>query len=325
MSEDHNKRVKDIIHECDLYKQTTGILAALSHVLETRHAATVDIGRKVKSYADNGADKGFVTPDFMAQGPRLNMVGEVKATFSHKAHRKILAQIKKYDGRLEGWMIKNVPRHDLTVLTSLKNSVPFKKYLKSKVDDGDRVFKNPISVIEFTRIDNDDVQYFLRHVWGDITNQGLSKSMKNGITVLAADFVSKMSMFWFYDSEPPVVYTMAFLWEKIFPNRIALDPSAPLTSKKVTLNISANQILSELHEIPISMPKPKREWIVKALDELVMMGMAKKLDESHYIIRYHKLPGKQLLRTFAIKWVRSHPNASLKPFLKRDRTDNHPK
>lgn len=104
-----------ILHDCDLYKQTTGILAALVHILEGRHAATVDIGRQVRSHADDGSGCGFVTPDLVAQGPNLNMVGEVKAAFSHKAHGKILAQLKKYDGRLEGWMIKDVPSHDLVV------------------------------------------------------------------------------------------------------------------------------------------------------------------------------------------------------------------
>lgn len=149
-----------IVRECDLYKQTTGILAALAHVLEKQHAATVDIGRKVRPQADGGADREFVTPDIMAQGPHLNMVGEVKAAFSHKAHRKILAQMKKYDGALTGWMIRDVPSHDLALLTSVKNSVSLGDYLRSKIDSGAVVFQNPLSVVEFTRIDDENVEFF---------------------------------------------------------------------------------------------------------------------------------------------------------------------
>lgn len=73
--------------------------------------------------------------------------------------------------------------------------------------------------------------------------------------------------------------------------------------------------MSILDEISGPMPKPNEEWIRKGMGELVVMGMAKRQDKDHYSINYHKLPGKQLLRTFAEKWDRTHPNASLTPFL----------
>lgn len=234
MSNSNPRTVDRILRDCDLYKQTTGILAALAHMLEKKHAATVDIGRRVRSYADDGSDQGFVTPDFVAQGPRLNMVGEVKATFSNKAHRKILTQIKKYDGRLKGWMIKDVPSHDLVVLTSIKNSVPLCDCLKSKIDNGSITFQNPLSVVEFTRIDSDTVQFFLRIAWGSITNHGLARPMRNGITVSAAEIVSKMSMFWFYDSEPHAVYTIAFCGKKYFQPNLIQKFLQPRAGKKLS-------------------------------------------------------------------------------------------
>ena len=68
MSEgDDTRRVDRIVRECDLYKQTTGILAALAHVLEKQHAAAVGIGRRVRPQVDGGADREFVTPDIMAK------------------------------------------------------------------------------------------------------------------------------------------------------------------------------------------------------------------------------------------------------------------
>lgn len=33
-----------MLRECGLYRQTTGALAALAHILEKRRAATVDVG-----------------------------------------------------------------------------------------------------------------------------------------------------------------------------------------------------------------------------------------------------------------------------------------
>ena len=73
--------------------------------------------------------------------------------------------------------------------------------------------------------------------------------------------------------------------------------------------------MSTLDEISGPMLKPKDEWIRKGMDELVVMGRAKRQDKDHYSTNYHKLPGKQPLRTFAEKWARTHPNASLAPFL----------
>lgn len=307
-------RVDRILHECDLYKQTTGVLAALAHILEKQHAATVDIGRSVHPHADSGSDGGVVTPDIMAQGPNLNMVGEVKAAFSHRAHRKILAQLKKYDGKLTGWMIRDVPSHDLAVLTSLKNAVSLGDYLESKASDDGPALQNPWSVIEFTRMDNEDVQFFLRVARGRITNRGLAESMRRGMTVSAAEIVRQMSMFWFYDSEPPVVYTIVFLWEKILSQ--SLDPGAfaALGKKKIKIVTSVEQILSELGKISASMAKPKDEWVVKALDEMVRMGMAEQTGTS-YRIGYYKLSGKQLLRTLAMKWVHIHPSATLTEYV----------
>lgn len=173
MSEgDDTRKVDRIVRECGLYKQTTGILAALAHVLEKQHAATVDIGRRVRPQADGSVDREFVTPDIMAQGPHLNMVGEVKAAFSHKAHRKILAQMKKYDGTLTGWMIRDVPSHDLVLLTSVKNSVSLGDYLKSKIDSDAVVFQNPLSVIEFTRFDGENVEFFSQDQLGTYHKSG---------------------------------------------------------------------------------------------------------------------------------------------------------
>ena len=309
------RMVDRILHDCDLYKQTTGILAALVHILEGQHAATVDIGRQVRSYADDGSDCGFVTPDLMAQGPNLNMVGEVKATFSHKAHGKILAQLKKYDGRLGGWMIKDVPSHDLVVLTPIKNSVALSDYLNSKINDSGVIFRSPLSVAEFTRTDNDTVEFFLRIAWGRMTNPGLAASMRTGISVPAQEIVDRMSTFWFYDSEPPLAYTMAFLWEKIFPYKLDPNTFAASGRKKVKLEVTVHQILLGLDKISTNMPKPKDKWITKALDELVSMGMAKRHGDSSYTIRYYKLPGKQPLRTFAEKYARAHLDARLDPFL----------
>lgn len=316
---DDSARIDRILHECDLYKQTTGVLAALAHILERQHAATVDIGRRVRSHADNGSDGSVVTPDIMAQGPNLNMVGEVKAAFSHKAHRKIMAQIKKYDGKITGWMVKDVPSHDLTLLTSLKNSVSLGDYLDLKTKGGSVTFQNPWSVIEFTRIDDENVQFFLRIARGHITNRGLAESMRGGMTVSAAEIVKQMSMFWFYDSEPPVVYTIGFLWEKILPQ--SLDPAAfaALGLKKIPLETSVDQILSEIDRISASMANPKIEWIVKALDEMVKMGMAERIDKSSYRIGYYKLSDKQLLRKLATKWAHIHPNATLTEYVDAER------
>ena len=193
-------------------------------------------------------------------------------------------------------------------------------YLRSKVDSGAVVFQNPLSVVEFTRIDDENVEFFLRITWGRITNRGLAESMRGGITVSAAEIVSRMSMFWFYDSEPPVVYTMGFLWEKIFPHK--LDPNTFFASgiKKVQLNISVDQVMSELDGISGNMPKPKDEWVARALEEMVVMGMAKRTGKFSYEVKYYKLPDKQLLRTLAKKWARAHPDTTLTGFLGRDRS-----
>ena len=69
------------------------------------------------------------------------------------------------------------------------------------------------------------------------------------------------------------------------------------------------------------MPKPKDEWVARALEEMVAMRMAKRTGKFSYEVKYYKLPGKQLLRTLAKKWARVHPDTTLTRFLGGERSE----
>ena len=48
---------------------------------------------------------------------------------------------------------------------------------------------------------------------------------------------------------------------------------------------------------------PRRRWIVKAMDGLVKIGMARKGADGAYIVDYSAIEGEDLLEVFVRKWV----------------------
>ena len=51
---------------------------------------------------------------------------------------------------------------------------------------------------------------------------------------------------------------------------------------------------------------PRRRWIVKAMDGLVKIKMARKGADGAYIVEYVSIKGEDLLEVFARKWAAAH-------------------
>ncbi len=281
------------------------MLAALGAIF-SRYGASVDVGRAVRRVsADGTIVPGPVTPDMMAQGRGLSVVVEIKAGFPScaRARQKIFEQLKKYDCRLVGWMEKDVDRHDIVAATLPQNAVEMSNYLNSKAGSDGGPFSNPLCVAEFARLRRDEESFFVKAVSGCLTNPGLCSSMRRGIEISTLSALLNFSALWFYDSEPHPTYTMSILWEKIFSEAV----KGRILQEGAQLCITVDEIMEGFRALGSFAPSiPRRRWIVKAMDGLVKIKMARKGADGAYIVDYASIKGEDLLEVFARKWAAAH-------------------
>ena len=292
--------------ECRSYKQSTLMLAALGTMFKCC-GASVDTGRAVKRISADGAVMSDpVTPDMMAQGRGLNVVVEIKAGFPSgaRARQKILDQLRKYDCKLVGWMEKGADAHDIMVVTRLQNSVEMSDYLQ-RAAAGGNALSNQLCVAEFAQLGGDAESFFIRTVSGNPTNKRLRSYMRSGAEISVDSIVLDFNTFWFYDSEPHPPYTMSIICEKILPLIAAKEAGEDGPRLETpTLCATVDGIMEIFHALATSARStPRRRWIVKGMDGLVKIGMARKDTDGSYIVDYSLIEVEDLLEVFVRKWA----------------------
>ena len=289
-------KIERILDKIDNYKQTVGVIGALGLTLVRHYDAKFRIGHKLHPSSQNRIQaKDPVTPDIVAQGKNIALIGEVKKSFpqDHKRWLADIKQIEKYDDILNNWLESDVKNHDVMLLIHMSRSVSFKKFLISKIQKKQVVFTHPLSIVEFVRNSERNTFFALRKIWGQLTNKTLDKYLSTDpINVRADEIVVELSTHWFYDSEPEPAYTMSILWDKIFPNKISPEMYRKAGSKKKPeITITINEILNECKTF-FSSPNssfPRKSWINKAMDELVKLKRAKKIDDGVYKVFYQRI------------------------------------
>lgn len=306
------KRGSDDAHralaDCRLYKLTTVMLMAIGSMFRSHFGASVGMGRAVRRIsADGAAMPDPVTPDMMAQGRGLNVVVEIKASFPSgaRARQKILDQLKKYDCRLVGWPEKDVSEHDIMAVTRSEDASEMSVYLQKKTGIGKDMFSNPLCVIEFAQPGGGKKSFFVRTASGNPTNKELRSYMENGAEINVGSVSLAFSTLWFYDSEPMPPYTMTVIWEKIFSEVYRRKASGLAHGREtVLLRMTVDEVMDRFRALAVSTPRaPRRRWIVKGMDGLVKIGMARKDEDGAYIVVYPAIEGEDLLEVFARKWA----------------------
>ena len=208
-----------------------------------------------------------------------------------------MEQLKKYDDNLTGWK-NTVSKHDLTVITDMQRSFRFWEYINKSITKGTiSSFKCPFSMLEFVRKQDQSVFYTLRRIHGTITNVKLNTMLNEVVGIPARNLVQKLSRIRFYDSKPPVIYTMNIIWDHIFKEIPKQEEYREAFGKKtMSIDVVVREITDELKKnyCPQENTSVLLEvWVKEALDTLVRVGLAKrhKVDTNKYSIKYHRVKG----------------------------------
>lgn len=251
------------------------------------------------------------TPDSGIQiSQDYGIVAEMKKHFNEESGNQF-EQIKKYDADLTGWWTKDgkIKNHDLVLLCHTISSINAKDSYDDWIANGNSFTKN-FSIVEFSYLDTGQKQnLFLRRMDnGKLSDEVHDDALRKG-KVISPKIIEKVfSKYKFYDPEPPLFHTLLLIYNSILPILIRQEEFEEVTEKrKKTVETSAILIRDMLQEqfLPKNhyMTLPKLKWVIDALDFLVDIKLAAKLENKKYRITIQAPTRKDLYEYFIEKMI----------------------
>lgn len=303
---DH-KQIRDKI---DNYESTIQGLQAFHKAISWRNSAVVEhehsFCRRMTlnqgSIPDNERD---VTPDLVVQiASALGYVIEAKRSLPKNQEHwgRVIDQLQKYDTSLIGWWTENelVPTSNTVLLIWTKFLTEFAAYLDDKIEKGLVRFQGPVSLVEFSKIQETTEIVFLRRDWGTVIDQEMTDELTRGISIPLEQVIGAAErQLKFYDDPPETEYVMTILWNDILTSKLP-ELKYDKTLKAWPVEVTVTGLTSELQRLFGSAGNETRErkfpreaWIRKALEAFIALNLAERLDsKDSYLVKY-----KTTLRT----------------------------
>lgn len=285
--------------EITAYKFTMDAIACLEHIFHNLAGAKFRQGQRMKSGRTTS-----VTPDMVFESaggpysPGYRAVCEIKASFPHHpaALDRVVTQIRHYDNDLGGWGTGSAaaggPRanHDIIIATRFKQAGVFAAGLPAAFRDRCVKIERRLSILGIvSRKGSNGDLFWVEKLSGTISHAKVNDALAKGVAIDAYGLLEEHGSTLFYDSRPPLPYIMAVLWIHVFPNLVHDRRRKKLHKDKgVLIDVEVDRVHRLVSKFaPRSNPQCiKRSWILASLDEFVRVGLAQKLPESRYKIRY---------------------------------------
>ena len=295
----------------DVDTYTDAIYAVLALI---NHARFDEKTKKLQDHVKFGIGRRFstlsthpthpettVTPDGAVQlSAALGVIAEAKPGVARNAAvwEENLKQLKKYDHSLVGWWTKDekIGGHDVVALVPLARVVDFVDLVKAKQKEGAVTFDRPLSVVAFTKNTSaDHVWVVLKTEFGSITDPTLSERLRRAVHVNWQTILVHYNDVRFIDTEPPLAYTLFVLWDAMFPKLVEgreAEEGKPWTA----IDVEVESLTREVQKYyglrgdgPHAIEVPRQRWIRRALDALVVFGMAERVTAGKsYKVRYRR-------------------------------------
>lgn len=194
--------------------------------------------------------------------------------------------------------------HDIALILPFRDAQEISGRLQEKMHSRELVFERPIIVFEWL-YDNDRNEYVLRKVaaqTSDFRDSGIPSilrlssifSARAASLKVSPDKIKNLKAMWqFCNDAPPPIYTLVFLWTKIFFHLLGAnqreiwrrrDPR-----KQMPLDLTLQRLTDEIQtRYPIRWGR-WTTWARDALEALVQAGLAKRVSEERYIVAYSNL------------------------------------
>jgi hypothetical protein len=304
------------IEDCDNYYNTVLAALALINVLRWKEpereldpGAKFGVGRRMTTSDKNTVSATTdITPDVVLQCNGKGFVGEItnSLTENNDYWTEKLQQVRKYDDSMLGWWTKDeaLPSHDVALLVPQSRAVRVGDILAKgkKSKKGTLKFKRPTALIGFHRHSGASKEFVnLMKFFGDLSDADLSERLRHGIPVPQDILVKVYGDRKFVDSEPPMAYVLQLMWDNVFPSYLSEFPVDAANKGRILLTVKVQKISEDMQnnygfkvEDARGTEVPARVWIKKALEHLVIFGMAARVDEKTYQVQYRTVRGDHL-------------------------------
>lgn len=261
------------------------------------------LGRRMDTSDSNViAPNITVTPDAVIQrSENLGLVAEAKKTLppSQEDWDDVVNQLRKYDDDLIGWWTPNerIPESNVILLIDSTLSRRLARFVDQRVLKEPGLFRGKVCIVEFGRTLDIKEFLLLRSEWGDVGNSELAERLRDGVPVPMDALVASYGTLKFYDSPPPTEHLMEVLWLHIFnPMKSEAEFDEALRCWPLHINVEdLTRQVQDLFGSPGRQPRepeyPRHDWVRKALEAFVRVGLAKPKENAEYVVLFRELRG----------------------------------
>lgn len=283
---DENK-IREKIND---YEFTCQTIAAMSNIISYNLGGECTQGKEMRTSSTNSISPNTkVTPDLIIEVPTnrnsdsYHAVNEIKVTLPRDETYWIedAKQLKKYDDDLSGWTSPNSALHDVMFTTNELLTYAFQRYLNNLFSSGKIFFTRKLSILHSTHQVQKDSFIIIKKDSGEISNRILDDKLSNGVAVPELKIIKEISQMKFYDSDPPIVYTMMVIWDHVLKNFLNQSQLRDLKGNKIIpITVTIEEIREKLSRFA---PDPsnsciRKDWVREALTAFVEIEVAKYLD-----------------------------------------------
>ena len=298
--EQQQQHVSEVQGKIDKYEFVLKALVALEHALSAKGAA-VHQGKHlhIPGAEPGGGGARTVTPDIVVEAPGrgrpYRAIIEIKGSLPRRPKNwdGVIAQLEKYRLATGGWgaaAASDAP-HDVMLAADAPHARRFADEMgKGRAGSG---IEGWIVVIRVAAVQADDDYIEVAKVYGRIGHPGIDAGMSpdGDCRIPMYKILKEVNKLKFYDSNPPVEYTMAILWDHVFLRFVHGKKLRKVNDyEKVEISITIDQIRDTIGAFaPRTNPHCVREsWICDAMSAFVEIKIAKQEADGLFTIAYRR-------------------------------------
>lgn len=283
------------------YEFALKVFVALEHKLCSLEKMDVYQAKKLRlSGVGSTSYSKEVTPDMVVEASRhgqllYRAIVEIKESLPTlpKDWNAVVAQLEKYKLVAGGWDT-DVPDkpHDVMLATGMPHAKKVAAWAgKNRGSGGTGNWLIVVSVVAAKHDGEECIE--IAKIYGKIAHpkidRGLSPAQNCRISL--NDIVTKVDQMKFYDSYPPIEYTMSILWDHVFSKFVHGKKLKKFKdNKKVLITVSMVQILKKMKTFaPRTNPMCiQQSWIKKAMSAFEDMRIVSHDGDGQFTVAYKK-------------------------------------
>jgi len=295
------KEVNELIND---YEFTCHTIVTMENIVSYNINGKCSQGKKMRTSANNAIQpNNDVTPDMVIEATHeddeYHAVNEITVNLpkDESLWIKKAEQLKKYDDELTGWDKTSTKRHDIMLTTNPARTFAFRNYMSKLESEGKLKIERNLAILQSSPMEQSNSFIFIKKEYGQITHPVLDNKLSNGLPVARHNILNEINQMKFFDSNPPIIYTMMIIWDHILKNFLSLKQLRELRGNKI---VPIEVTITQVHDL-LSKFAPltnstciETSWIKDALTGFVEIGLAeiKSESEGKFEIKFRTNRGK---------------------------------